>query len=532
VKRGQSSTVVVLAFLALLVTLILPLLLQLHSSYTAHLLGGLPEPGMVAARLSAYATIGELSGVAEVDEELTVVVRNRSGRGVAVEVILAYVTCGDSSTLVTLGRSIYLGPQSELKIVYSSERLQALCPGGASVDAVYLVTSEGSVVPLSTIKPTAVALPPPEGGGELSEVGLTRSIKIIPVPVSPSDSLWSPISVLGRYFTVATLDGASNPTRVVTSAPSMVGTRIWTLSRSASGTSLTIDSQQVYNVWVGYDPRNTSRYNILITARGISLRLGGGSESPCGDQYVRVFVYGFVSEDSRGILSLGGKWVRYPSDNVANYTFLGSQGRDQLYLRGRAERVLVYCRTTGSTSSYEPYLMLVSTALRGGAGVLFTTIDRTYGSYTTRNDYEDILLDSSANPLALVYKTLTISNRNYTAVAITVNYRFHDNEGSDALGTSVDLPILLVGLVDEYGNIYSYRSYSFRELTRYEDTYPPEAQAQSSVIFIPLPPRDVGERVFYVFIALQDPYLYRSGSYLDDVDFTLLVEGLAVVLFT
>jgi len=537
VRRGLSSTVVMLVFLAILTSLVVPLLLQLQSSYVTRLLEGLPEAGVGAARLSAHAVTGELGGVANysvsdgVVENLTIVVRNWSGREVPVEAVLAYVTCGGTSRLLALERSISLSPRSELWRFYTREVLSGFCPDMISVDAVYLLTSEGAVVPLNVVKPAVVALPPPTGG-ERREAGLARAVELIPLPVKPSDTVWSPLSLLGKYFTVATLDSASNPTRVDSSTPLMRGS--WTLSRELSGVTIAVENQRVYNVWLGYDPLNSSRYNIMISARGISLRFGGTSEAPCGtSQYVRVLVYGFTSEDSRGILSLGGRWVKSPSNNVANYTFLDSQRRDTLYLRGRAERVLVYCRAPGSTTGYEPYVMLLATSPRSGAGVLFTTIDRTYGFYNSRNDYTAELLDSSLRPLALVYRALPISNKNYTAVSITLNYRFHDNEGSDALGTSVDLPVIFVGLVDEFGNVYSYRSYNFRELTRYEDTYPPVAQAQSSVVFIPLPPSDTGERTFYVFIAFQDPYFYSVNNvYLDDLDFTLLIESFTVILFT
>jgi len=537
VRRGQSSTVVVMFFLAILTSLVVPLLLQLQTSYVTRLLEGLPETRVGAARLSAYAVTGELGGVANysvsdgVVENLTIVVRNWSGREVLVEVVLAYVTCGSTPRLVALERSVDLKPRSELRRFYTKELLSGFCPDMSSVDAVYLLTSEGAVVPLNTIKPAVVALPPP-AGGERREAGLTRAVELVPLPVEPSDSTRDPLSLLGRYFTIATLDSASNPTRVDTLTPLVLGS--WTLSRELSAVTLAVENQRVYNVWIGYDPLNSSRYNIMISAYGIRLSFGGVSEAPCGtSQYVRVLVYGFRSEDSRGILSLRGKWVASPSDNVANYTFLDRQGRDYLYLRGRAERVLVYCRVPGSITGYEPYIMLVATAPRSGAGILFTTIDRAYGFYNSRNDGTTELLDSSLGPLALVYRALPISNKNYTAVSITLNYRFHDNEGSDERGTSVDLPIIFVGLVDEFGNIYSYRSYTFRELTRYEDTYPPVAQAQSSVVFIPLPPLDIGERTFYVFIAFQDPYFYNvSNVYLDDVDLTLLIESFTVILFT
>ena len=536
-RRGQSSTVVVMVFLAILTSLLVPLLLQLQTSYVTRLLEGLPETGVGAARLSAYAVAGELGGVANygvgdgVVENLTIVVRNWSGREVLVEVVLAYVTCGSTLRLVALERSVNLEPRSELRRFYTKELLSGFCPDMSSVDAVYLLTSEGAVVPLSIIKPVVVALPPPTGG-ERREAGLTRAVELVPLPVEPSDSTRDPLSLLERYFTIATLDSASNPTRVDASTPLMRGS--WTLSRELSGVTIAVENQEVYNVWIGYDPLDSSRYNIMISAYGIRLSFGGVSEAPCGtSQYMRVLVYGFRSEDSRGILGLGRKWVTSPSDNVANYTFLERQGRDSLYLRGRAERVLVYCRAPVPTTGYEPYLMLVATAFRSGAGVLFTTIDRTYGFYNSINEGIRELLDSSLRPLALVYRALTISNKNYTAVSITLNYRFHDNEGSDERGTSVDLPIIFVGLVDEFGRIYSYRSYRFRELTRYEDTYPPVAQAQSSVVFIPLPPLDTGERTFYVFIAFQDPYFYNvSNVYLDDVDFTLLIESFTVILFT
>jgi hypothetical protein len=125
---------------------------------------------------------------------------------------------------------------------------------------------------------------------------------------------------------------------------------------------------------------------------------------------------------------------------------------------------------------------------------------------------------------------MTITNSKYLGVILVVNYRFHDNEGSDFYGVSSNRVIFEVGLMDSEGNVLSSRSFTFKELTRYEDTYPPRAQAQSASIFIPLPRPESsgGTKVYYPFIKIQDPY-GGSGN-LDDLDFILLIEGLGVLL--
>uniref|UniRef100_A0A7C2VM51 Uncharacterized protein n=1 Tax=Ignisphaera aggregans TaxID=334771 RepID=A0A7C2VM51_9CREN len=267
-----------------------------------------------------------------------------------------------------------------------------------------------------------------------------------------------------------------------------------------------------------------ARYNLIITANNMTLKIGQQTLSYV--EYVRIKIYGFKpSADQQGVLRLGNSWVARPSQDVASFTFVNVG----LTLSGTAERVEIYKRdlVDGGTG-YDPYIMLLNTdGGQGLAGILFTTIDRTYGSSSSINEGSDSLLDYSVKPIALAYKGYNISNTNHSAVVIAINYRFHDNEGSDAGGTTVDKPIMFVGLVDESGRIYSYRSFTFRELTRYEDTYPPTAQAQSSLVFIPLPPPEVGKKTFYLFVAFQDPYSY--SGFLDDLDFTLFIESLSLI---
>jgi hypothetical protein len=123
-----------------------------------------------------------------------------------------------------------------------------------------------------------------------------------------------------------------------------------------------------------------------------------------------------------------------------------------------------------------------------------------------------------------------LSNTEYSGVILTVNYQFIDNEGSDQDGVTVNKPIFILGLVEDVNGqyqVYTYRNYTFWELTRYEDTFPPVSQMQSSVLFFPLPDQSTGERKFYVFLSIQDPYWYNGV--LDDLDFALYIESLVLI---
>ena len=513
--RGQANVIIATVFVSMVLLAVVPLLLYMFTaaSNSAQSSSGVYEPSVIVAK----ATRGDITALYEpLSDELLVV--NKAGRELLVEDMLVYVTCDAKGLYISLNSSGVLPPGGSMLVNVS--KVKEVACSNPEYMAIYIVTREGVVVSATVITRGDVEklTKPKEANTTLP---VSYSIPIIPIKVSSESNISDTFTVLKQAgFDILTLNNAYAPTMLVAysdyNSTGITGgskTQRYTWKLSSSSTNIPINrTMTIRNLWIGYDPRDPSKYNILFTT----------------SDDMRIKIYGFKPNTTYGILCLGNTWIKYPDQNIANYTFKYSGFN--LYLGGVADRVEYYTRSSLDNSSYGPYIMLMNTdKSRGLAGVLFTTIDNKYGFAYSRNDGFDSLLDYSTKPLVLVYRGFEIPNSKYTAVVLTVNYRFHDNEGDDAGGTTVDYPVMFVGLVDENNVVYSYRSYTFRELTRYEDTYPPVAQAQSSVVFIPLPPPEVGEKKFYVFIAIQDPYWYNENNYKDDLDFTLYIESLTLI---
>ncbi|MEM0000080.1 MAG: hypothetical protein QXY82_01990 [Desulfurococcaceae archaeon] len=527
--KGQGSIIVAVVFLSIIMVSVAPLVLHIYGTAT-NMASAPNAPVYRFLTLQAKMISREIVAFYNATDS-TLLLVNRGGAGIKVERVVIYADCD--------GRGVYIDPgvkdldmPSGLEITMQIPLpTQSVC-GNLKTNTLYLITSEGLVISSTVITYEDIEMLSRQESQTTTIVRTTlpSAVMALPFKVGPGDNTSDLYSLLGgKGFEVCTLDSMENPTKVVSCASLEGGMKggagtgyVWSLRRVYVNTNINI-SNVIRNLWIGYDPRNVSRYNIVITADSATLATPSYSTS----SPVRIKIYGFVPVTPQGILRLGGTWMSTPDQDIAKYTFVNAT----LVLNGTAERVEIYERTSGNETDYNPYIMFINTdRSRGFAGILFTTIDRAWGFYSSRNEHVDTLLDYSIKSLVLVYKDYSLSNIKYSSVTIAVNYRFHDNEGSDAQGTSVDKPIMLVGLVDASGVIYSYRSFTFRELTRYEDTYPPTAQAQSSMIFIPLPPAEQGERVYYVFIAIQDPYHYNG--YLDDLDLTLYIESLVIVPVT
>ncbi|MCI4436586.1 MAG: hypothetical protein JHC33_07230 [Ignisphaera sp.] len=534
--RGESTVIVVTIFIAIFIAAVLPFTLYIYTMYGAVPSSDASNKLFSATQLMLASITRDINATGVVDDEgvLHLYIYSRTGERVEIDKVLLRVSEGTYVVLSNISRYVEPG-----KFVYIPVNLKTYGYIAEPI-LVYIITRRGVVVPAKIISLTTQQnVQTPQ---QLEQPPTPKIFQLIPIKVTEGENIWNLTILTQKGFKIATLDNPVNPTKVVNlsisdqialaSSLGMSGgtspNYVWSLDRVFSNVRIAIYDQYINNLWIGYNPLNTSTYNIMITSDSLTIAIDSNQMDLCSLGPVRVKIYGFRSSRPEGILQLGGEWLQTPNQDIAAYTFSYSN----LYLDGEASRVEVYCRIMSSETGYNPYTLLMNTdGSNGYASILFTTIDEIWGWYFNRNDGYDMLLDYSTNSFALVYTQLVISNKNYSNVIITLNYRFHDNEGSDEEGITHDYPIMFVGLVDDKGNIYSYRSYTFRELTRYEDTYPPTAQAQSSVVFIPLPPPDVaGEKKFYVFIAFQDPYSYNG--YLDDLDFTLYIENLSVALMT
>jgi hypothetical protein len=531
VRKGQGNVIIATIFAALFLAFVLPLATHLYTSYTANI--KTPYSQALADVVIQVAQRASEQVLAIYNESNTVLyILNYRGKPLDIERLIVTVSCIEGVRVASLKPQEVSIPSGQQKVLNLSQAVALVLQGCTkpNTTAFYIVTQQGTVIPAEVISLRIVQeLQTEAGTGFLTRVGGGEKIvTALPIPIKSADQLWNISLLQAKGFTIATLDSMTSPAILTpdSTLASSSGMRSagssWRLVRVTSG-SITVNIGTVYNLWFGYDPRDTSKYNIMFTTTGYS---------PCSSTTLsKVKIYGFRSSLTQGVLQISNKWVKEPSQDVANYTFKNTN----LYLTGTADRIEIYCRDGSGEVSYNPYTMLMNTVRSEGfAGLLFTTIDRSYrASLSSVPDGDTSRLDYSSKPFALVYN-YSISSKQYTAVAIAVNYRFHDAEGLDADGVKSDLPIMLVGLAYRDGNVfrvYSYRSFTFRELTRYEDTYPPTAQAQSAVVFIPLP--QGVDREFHVFIALQDPYNYvQSGSYYYDcVDFTLYVENLSILPF-
>lgn len=546
--RGQANVIIAAVFFSLLLILVIPLVLSMF--YTASSRQPIYEDPVYKSLSISLKSVGQDITAFYNASNSMLLISNTGGGDIRIEKTILYISCPSGNTYT----NYYINTKTGL-VVPSGKTIQlklnATLPcQNSNTKSLYLITSEGTVISAAVLTPQDLQA---MGGQRLNTTlpaSPTTAKTILPVAVSTQDTIWN-ISILRQKgFEIYTLDSATNPTKIMPYTDLSKGMRggtittyIWILRDVFERTSISISNQYVRCIWIGYDPRNTSRYNIIITTRSIQMSIGGKQYSSAQystSTYTRIKIYGFTPRTPNGILRLtdtrlgSNVWIKRPDQDVAEYTFLssGQQPGQIVTLDGTADRIEVYTRETGTESGYNPYTMLMNTYGSSAAGILFATIDRTYGgSLSSLNEGYDSLIDYSTLPLVLVYKGFAVYNTNSSAVVIAVNYRFHDNEGLDADGVTVDRPIMFVGLVNESGYIYSYRSYTFRELTRYEDTYPPTAQAQSSLVFITLPPRDQGVKKFYVFVAIQDPYSYNliNNYYYDDVDFTLFIESLVVL---
>lgn len=496
----------------------------------------------------------EVEAVAVVSRNTVyVTVKNRGGKDLEIEGIYALSICDSRGVVLR-----FSGSREALRpgaYYYVSINLVNFYCSRISISSVYVVTSEPRVYSARIYNITMVSglTPITEGPSALAP----RAHVILPIEVR--DSPWDIGSVLSNAgFVLADPDDSFSPSRLALLNGYGI---LWAGMRTASGrwveqpplitVDISMSNTEIRSVFLGYDPRDPSKYVLLITNDGgIAAMVGGTQRIFCsGYSAARLKVYGFRNTTKEGIIWIrgdvsrfgSGVWVVKPDQDVSKYAFVGGLSRGRISMAGRADRVEVYCFEIGDTrdTGYLPYLLSMNTVGEPSrTSILFTTIDAVYGNATTRNDSPGsvVLQDFSNRPLALVYRNLAISNNDAKAILLALNYRFYDNdstESSNLGGVTIDRPIVILGIIDKECRVVFYRSFTFRELARYENTYPPATQAQSALTLIPLPSKEVaGVNSFYVFIIIQDPYLFSSSdNRLDDVDVVLYVDSLVLLLY-
>jgi len=529
--RAQANAMLATIFLAVFTLAIVPLAI-----YMVQLSQKPPSEKPLTPLIQGSRVIrGEIQGVYNENTGVLLVL-NSAGEGVHVDRVVIQIACDNTTLIASVDRanlaSSEIPPGGSL-LINISQYMLGTC-ANLEVKTIQVVTRVGAVIPARVVSLKELLSQPGTPHDQIS-TPITKPVAILPIPVAPDQDLSNFTSVILRGAFGIVLDPSKGMTGGWNGTP-----YVWRLDRVYQNVTLRIDDQLVRNVWVGYDPRNTSRYNILITADNIAITTPSYSTS----SHVRIKIYGFTPRTSY-IMRLGTRYVTNPPESIAGmyYTF---NWYVDIFLSGVAERVEIYLRTRYdqagiNATGYEPYVLFMNNKpTQGSVGLLFTTIDRLFGWRDTVNEYYDktdytsygALRDYSLTPLILVYTGYEIRNNELLGVILALNYQFIDNEGSDQDGVTSDKPIMILGLMEleeESGTykIYTYRTYNFWELTRYEDTYPPASQMQSSIVFFPLPDPSSGTRRFYVFLLIQDPYWYNGT--LDDLDFALYIESLILI---
>lgn len=540
--KGQGSVIVSTIVVSLFVLIVLPTAMYLVVGTSSSSTKFLSETYSEFAELVSY-TMREINATVFVDENnvVTTVVTNYGTS--EVNVIALFYRLANRDGAVTVLREevlISVGPNSVA--THQSYEVRDYCLVDCRVVNVILLSDKGTV-----ITPRVYTAEFLESFMISQEVSLVKMHAYLPLSYYDPHSVRNSVENAG--FSIIDPRLLEVPRQgVEVRGVRGVGTgAYYLLLEHVEVASLSVTNAPVGNLYIGYNPGDARKYDIMFSwNRGdnlnVTLTLSGRDvnlSSVCPEGY-RVKILGFRNSTNYIVALSNGVRITSPDPDPAKYSYLYSRQGVRISLAGSAEIVRIYCRNSNINyeSSYEPYIMLTKFDTGApGPSILIVFEDVFYGSSNTRNDLYGggkVLQDFSTQPLLLIYRSvaMNITNSKYLGVILVVNYRFHDNEGSDFYGVSVDRVIFEVGLVDSDGNVLASRTFTFKELTRYEDTYPPRAQAQSATIFVPLPRQEIsgGTKTYYPFIKIQDPY--GGAGNLDDLDFMLLIEGLGVLLIS
>ncbi|ADM28486.1 hypothetical protein Igag_1689 [Ignisphaera aggregans DSM 17230] len=551
--RGQSDIIISIIAFSMILMVVLPLAYTLYTKiYTSYQQPAVEENRKSVAELGRFVAEGTLNVSAiylPTSTDISIVVRNIGGRQIDISRVFIAITCRDRYYMVTPREfnNIYIA--SGETISRNIDITKYIDCTQYNVNGVYVVTSDGYIVSAKIYNPQEEYQSPGSGSETPSIPQYSPGVvapQLLPTAINPSGNTWNITQLLGKGFRIATVDNMNMPTKIIfipdpneiLYKKGMVGRNsyVWVSVGNLTSTTIQISNQYVRNIYLGYD-KTPDKYIIILTGDG-SIRINGVTY--CGswqDIGFRVRIYGFRNSTRDGIMQVSGTtysgWINSPDQNVARYVFLGYTSSGTLRtLNGVADRVEILCRrrTSSGETGYYPYITMFSNKPTGNMlGILFTTIDRRWGDESSTDEGVAELQDGSSMPIAFVYmgNDLVIDNT-VSGVSILITYAFHDNSGDDYNDASYDGVVMVVGIADENGNIIGYRSFTFRELTRYEDTYPPVAQIQNAVIFIPIPKNSSSKR-FYPFIAFQDPYRWSGTK--DDLDISLYIDSFSVILY-
>lgn len=270
-------------------------------------------------------------------------------------------------------------------------------------------------------------------------------------------------------------------------------------------------------------------YNILIA----------GGDSSTTNRYVKIGSQRFNIKDNDFykryrlvITGFRGQIINATDINDQNaLTKPGIYRNLTLVLSGTASRVSFYTILPYQTYlGYEPYFVYGDLFGRGYPSFVFTTIDYyTYGNENAFNDIHPLYsgidaLDYSKYPLRIILNAFPINSSVAKYVRVSVKLWFFDNSLTNTGETPDNYPILIIGLYDPASGSYV-ASYpvTYYELQRFE------GYGYTKEYLIPILTEN---RNYYVGLDVIDPYEQGFGNTVNDLDFTLIIEYVGVVLGT
>jgi len=290
------------------------------------------------------------------------------------------------------------------------------------------------------------------------------------------------------------------------------------------------------NIILTKDPSSPGLWNILIA--------GGDSQNT--DSYVTIGGNTIYLKDNdfykryRVVLwSFSGAIYNITQPSSINaITSPGIYTNLTLLLNGTADYAALYTTQSGNPSvncplygntnylGYDPYFIVGDLFDRGYQSFILTTIDySTQGDGNSYNDYLNSVkaLDYSQYPLRVIINGYPINSTQADYVRVTVKLWFWDNSLVNIGETTKNGEVFWVGLYDPTINDYVYKyPTTYYEIQRYE------GYGYVKEYLIPTP--KIPDKAYYVAFDIVDPYDPGLGNKWDDVDFTLVVDYIGIVL--
>ncbi|MEM3200258.1 MAG: hypothetical protein QXK23_02720, partial [Ignisphaera sp.] len=276
--KGQGNIIIAILFFSILILSVIPLTVHIYYALLNNQqLYENPTTRRVSIAMKEMSRdIRAFLNTSSSELYLT----NIGGTDIEIEKAILHISCENTNHYIDthIQTTIKSG-----QTVLISIPIPSLCQNQRTV-ALHLITVEGSVISSTVLTPEDLQKIQSQLFNTTIPIGISSAIQLIPMKLAPNDEIWN-ISIFRKSFNISTLDNRDNPTRIsqfTDLGKGMSGgtttKHIWSLQNVYTNTEIRINNLNIRNLWIGYDPRNTSRYNILITADSITsnvLSIGG-----------------------------------------------------------------------------------------------------------------------------------------------------------------------------------------------------------------------------------------------------------------